>query len=59
MKVKTMTQDYKIIEAETATQRTSSHRHIKYIYTKRPWTIPFSDMLSNKFFIDLYLWKLD
>ena len=51
-----MTQDYKIVGVETtATQSSSIHRYIKYIYVKRPQTIPASDMLSDKFFIDLYL----
>lgn len=60
-KVKSVTQNYKDVGVKTTATRillftgTSCdvHRHIK-----RPQTITVSDMLRDKFFIDLYLWKL-
>lgn len=58
IKIKSMTQDYKDVEVETtATQSYSIHRYITYLprYIKRPQNMPASDMLSDKFFIDLYL----
>lgn len=51
-----MTQDYKIVGVETtATLSFPIHRYIMYIYVKRLQTMPTSDMLSDKFFIGLYL----
>lgn len=56
--MKCMTQDYEGVSVKTTVIQSSSiHRYITYMhrYIKRLQTMSISDMLSDKFFIDLYL----